>query len=106
MTGIEGGIVGAAVFLALGAFKLLERSLDKRNGKNGNCGLTADERRWLGQLHEWHDRHDADGVPLWFLPRRLMESQGEMLKELRVMNQSLSAMASRKCPRGGKEETE
>ncbi|UCC71271.1 MAG: hypothetical protein JSV86_12865 [Gemmatimonadota bacterium] len=110
MTGVEGGIVGVAVFLALGAFKLLERVIDKRNGTNGK-GLSSEERTWLAELHQWHDRHDQDGVPLWYLPRRLLESQREIVQEIRRLNQvmqscgtSMKEIAARRCPMRGDEE--
>jgi len=44
--------------------------------------LTEDEHQWLKNLNDLHNKYDKDGVPLWFYPRSLLDTQKEVTKIL------------------------
>lgn len=56
-------------------------------------GLTAEQSRQLQFLYDSHNRHDADGIPLWYVPRSWATTQKEvveMLKEVaKVQSETL-----------------
>ena len=87
---------------AAGAFGifviLLVREVPKlisavRNSRNrAIVDFTADDRRRLQDLHDWHDKEDSEGVKVWYVRRSLedaitklsenIERQTEILTEL------------------------
>lgn len=50
------------------------KSQKKQNGKQ-NGYFTSKDRQMLHELFRLHSPTDADGVPLWYMPRRLLEIQ-------------------------------
>ncbi len=40
--------------------------------------LTDEEHQWLKNLNELHIKCDKDGVPLWYYPRSLIDTQKEV----------------------------
>lgn len=75
-------LVGLIV-LSMTLVRLVERLIDNRitrhNGKksvtpnpSGGCrGLTEEEHAALMRLDDSHAKYDADGTPLWYVPRSL-----------------------------------
>ncbi len=48
----------------------------------GDCGLTEQQASELHELHVLHDRFDADGSPIWYVPRSWAETQKEIVDKL------------------------
>lgn len=44
--------------------------------------LTDDEHKWMQELHQQHNKTDADGIPLWYMPRSFIDSQREIVNIL------------------------
>ena len=44
-------------------------------------------REWIKELWEAHDRTDGDGIPLWYVPRSLVEMQKEVIQILQSISQ-------------------
>ena len=84
---VLGGLVVVAVTLVRLVERLVDSTLARRNGRKkslapapaGGCnGLTVEEHAALMRLDEMHDKHDNDGVPMWYVPR----SWATLLKEI------------------------
>ena len=46
---------------------------------NDKPTLSDDQNTMLQDLHNWHNKTDADGIPLWYVPRSFIESQKEIV---------------------------
>ncbi len=83
LTATNAPVLIGLIVLSMALVRLIERLIDnrltKRNGKRsvapapaGGCrGLTAEEHAALMRLDESHAKYDADGTPLWYVPRSL-----------------------------------
>jgi hypothetical protein len=49
---------------------------------NDKPTLSDDQNTMLQDLHNWHNKTDADGIPLWYVPRSFIESQKEIVEVL------------------------
>jgi len=49
-----------------------------------------DEHEWLKELRDVHDKTDRDGVPLWYVPRSLVDMQKEIITLLQNISQHQS----------------
>ncbi len=99
-------VVGA---LVAAVYALVEALKYRHGRKQGNHSFAERDRQMLTSLHEQHSKTDRDGIPLWYLPRsmingqdKLFERQGEMVElqretliELKTMNNIFSQWA---CP--------
>lgn len=73
------GLIVLSMTLVRLVERLIDNRLTKRNGKRsippapaGGCrGLTEEEHSALMRLDESHAKYDADGTPLWYVPRSL-----------------------------------
>ena len=45
-----------------------------RNGRQREVAFKADDRRLLEDLHDWHDKEDAEGVKVWYVRRSLEDA--------------------------------
>ena len=76
MTSEQFGILGLALILA----KIIDKLIDfvvKPKSK-----LTEEERRWLKTLYDAHSIKDSNGVPLWYMPRGVLEKITESLTKV------------------------
>mgnify|MGYP003627614210 CR=1 FL=1 len=74
--GSEMAALAAVIAITMGLLKVIEMLITKSSSK-GSC-LGQDERNWLQGLHEVHERCDADGTPLVYVPRSWAEIQRDM----------------------------
>ena len=66
----------AVIAITMGLIKVIEMLILKTVNKGST--LTQEERNWLQGLHELHERCDADGTPLVYVPRSWAEIQRNM----------------------------
>ena len=50
--------------------------------------LMTDERRWLESLYDTHSQKDQDGMPLWYVPRTMTDSQTKLQEMLVTLTAS------------------
>lgn len=88
MSGVEGKILelGVGLIAALMVIREVLNFLDKKRGGAEESGSLMSEhvsdvkgsvtaiKDKVDDLHEWHNKTDADGVPLWYVRRSLEES--------------------------------
>ncbi len=88
MSGEEGKILelGVGLIAALMVIREVLNFLDKKKGGPDEPGSLIGEhvsdvkgsvtaiKDKVDDLHEWHNKTDADGVPLWYVRRSLEES--------------------------------
>lgn len=100
--GETAGIVVVTVAIIQGLLKLGEHLINKytetKNEKNHDkvidaledicqkinvqCGLNELQSQQLKELHDWHSPRDADGVPLWYVPRSWTATQQEIVNRI------------------------
>ena len=92
-------VVGALVSVIYTLVELLKVRSAK---KNGNGKFDEADRQKLITLYKQHQVNDQDGVPLWYVPRSMIEGQKELvdlqresLEQLKNLNRSMDAF---KCP--------
>ena len=66
----------AVIAITMGLIKVIEMLISKTASKSSV--LTSEERGWLKGLHEVHEKCDADGTPLVYVPRSWAEIQRNM----------------------------
>lgn len=66
----------AVIAITMGLIKVIEMLIAKQSSKGSV--LTQEERAWLKGLHDVHDKCDADGTPLVYVPRSWAEIQKDM----------------------------
>jgi ABC-type Zn2+ transport system substrate-binding protein/surface adhesin len=55
---------------------LLETIIKKKDDDEENM---KEQHEWVSELHRLHSKSDADGVPLWYVPRSFIETQKEIV---------------------------
>ena len=66
---MDNQIIGiAALYIVV---ELIKKILPMIQTKRHPPTLTSEERQWLKDLHEWHDKTDNDGRRLWYIPQEL-----------------------------------
>ena len=66
----------AVIAITMGLLKVIEMLISKNITKNSV--LTAEERGWLKDLYDLHEKCDTDGTPLVYVPRSWAEIQRDM----------------------------
>lgn len=88
MSGAEGKILelGVGLIAALMVIREVLNFLDKKRGGSDDGGAVMSEhvsdvkgsvtaiKDKVDDLYEWHNKTDADGVPLWYVRRSLEQS--------------------------------
>lgn len=79
----ETTITVALVAVIMALVEAIKWLLSKRaNGKASTgkviVALSNEERGWLEDLWKQHQRCDADGTPLWYVPRSLVSNQRDI----------------------------
>ena len=91
------GIVIIVVAVLQGIFKFAEHVIAKYGNKSEGVtnkeileklrdlpvGLSDRQTEQLKVLYDLHNVKDADGMPVWYQPRSLAETQKEIVSELR-----------------------
>ena len=93
LTYTDAPVLVALIALAMALVRVVERLLDalvrkRTNGKRslipppaaGGCGFTGEDRVVLLRLDELHSKTDKDGIPLWYMPRSMIDSIAESVK--------------------------
>ena len=65
-------LVAGLVAVAIGLVEIVKASV-KKFGKTESV-LTEEERTWMRDLHDWHDKEDADGVKVWYIRQSLADA--------------------------------
>ena len=73
----------AVIAITMGLIKVIEMLISKTSSKNST--LTSEESGWLKGLHEVHEKCDADGTPLVYVPRSWAEIQRDMQRVMTKM---------------------
>ena len=66
----------AVIAITMGLIKVIEMLISKTTSKNSV--LTQEERSWLKEIHDIHEKCDSDGTPLVYVPRSWAEIQKDM----------------------------
>ena len=74
--GSETPALVAVIAITMGLIKVIEMLITK-NASKGSV-LTSQERGWLKELHDIHEKCDVDGTPLVYVPRSWAEIQRDM----------------------------
>lgn len=89
-------IIGTLVMSVYGLIEILKRRENKKNG-HANGIFSQTDRNMIHDLHVSHSRTDTDGIPLWYVPRRLIADSEEtnrklglILSELKQLNTNFS----------------
>lgn len=56
--------------------------------KEKKCGLTEIQGQELKMLHDLHNIKDADGTPLWYVPRSWAVTQKETVDKLHLITET------------------
>lgn len=80
-------IVVALVAVIEGLLALIRHILHKRNGNGGHIHHIKNR---VDSLYEMHNKHDQDGIPIWYVPRSSVETQKEIVDRLYVVSQTQS----------------
>lgn len=95
-------IIGSLVMSVYGLIEILKRRELK---KNGTSHFSAADRQMLHDLYVSHSRVDVDGIPIWYVPRKLLSDQnegnrklGEIHSELQKVNENFARW---NCPYAG-----
>lgn len=65
----------------------IENKIEKMEEKLGQKCFAEAERDQLRALYDMHVRYDADGVPLWYVPRSWAETNKEIADKLRTVTE-------------------
>jgi hypothetical protein len=94
------GAFGIFVILLVREFPKLIAAL-RNSRRNEVVSFTVEDRRLLRDLHDWHDKEDAEGVKVWYVRRSLeeaitklsenIEKQTEILTEIHRQQNDLRA---------------
>ena len=57
-------------------YALVETVLKKTDDDAENL---EEQHEWVAELHRQHSKVDADGIPLWYVPRSFIETQKEIV---------------------------
>tara|TARA_R110000744_G_scaffold243834_2_gene360767 strand:+ start:552 stop:860 length:309 start_codon:yes stop_codon:yes gene_type:complete len=72
----ETPVLIAVIAVTMGLIKVIEMLIAKNGSK---CSvLTSEERGWIKELHDIHEKCDVDGTPLVYVPRSWAEIQRDM----------------------------
>lgn len=74
--GSETPALVAVIAITMGLIKVIEMLITKSASKSSV--LTSEERGWLKELHDIHEKCDVDGTPLVYVPRSWAEIQRDM----------------------------
>ena len=93
LTYTDAPVLVGLIALAMALVRIVERLLDalvrkRTNGKRslipapaqGCQGLTPEEHAALMRLDESHAKTDKDGIPLWYVPRSMIDSMTKMVE--------------------------
>ena len=83
LTALGALIAGSVVAVALAGFKALERALVRKKGEPDSW--TAKDREKLNNVATIVSRCDSEGVPMAYVPRRLLrlaETQTELMRSI------------------------
>ena len=62
-----------------------------RNGRHKEIVyFTTADRRLLKDLHEWHDKEDAEGVKVWYVRRSLEDALTKLSENIEKQTQILT----------------
>lgn len=87
--------VGAIVAVVFGGVELLKFTIGRLAPakKNSNGAFNGADRAMLKGLHEAHEKTDADGRPLWYMPKSLVETQDKILDIQREQTEILKKIS-------------
>lgn len=76
-------LIAGIISISIGLIKILEKIIENQVPKlRRNGGFSGSDREKLNMLSTLHDKYDADGLPLWYVPRKWAKVQDSILKEL------------------------
>jgi len=88
------GIVIITVAIIQGLLKLTEHLINKHADVADELkddkilSVLSVQSQQLKDLHDSHSRVDADGIPLWYVPRSWMEAQKQIVDRLQKITET------------------
>ncbi len=87
MTEVTAGSAAEIIVISIAAFKIIDVvfniMMKKIMPTDNNC-ISKQEKaellRYSRELFNMHNKFDADGVPIWYVPRSWADTQGHILE--------------------------
>lgn len=86
-------LIAGLVAVAVGLVKVIEAGV-KRFGEDKSV-LTETERGQLKDLHEWHNKEDADGVKIWYIRQSLADAITTFAASVDAQTKALQAISEK-----------
>jgi hypothetical protein len=87
-------LIAGLVAVAIGLVETVKAAM-KKFGSNNKSILTYDERSMLKDLHEWHNKEDADGVKVWYIRQSLADAITVFSNNVEAQTRCLEAISSK-----------
>ena len=86
-------LIAGLVAVAVGLVELV-KLIAKKFGDNKSV-LLEEERTWLRELHEWHNKEDADGVKIWYIRQSLADVITTFAASVEAQTKALEAITNK-----------
>ena len=86
-------LIAGLVAVAVGLVELV-KLIAKKFGDNKSV-LLEEERTWLRELHEWHNKEDADGVKIWYIRQSLADAITTFAASVEAQTKALEAIINK-----------
>lgn len=90
---MDGMLVAGLVALAIGLMEII-KGIIKKFGTD-KSSLIEEERIWLRELHEWHNKEDSDGVKVWYIRQSLADAFASFAKSVDAQTRALEAISNK-----------
>ena len=90
---LDAALVAGLVAIAIGLVEVTKAAI-KKFGKHESV-LTEDERIWLRELHEWHNKEDTDGVKVWYIRQSLADALSTFATSVEAQTRALEAITQK-----------
>lgn len=86
-------LVAGLVAVTIGLVEIVKVIVKKFS--NDKSVLTEQERAWLRDLHDWHDKEDADGVKIWYIRQSLADAITTFAASVDAQTRALEAISDK-----------
>lgn len=86
-------LVAGLVAVAIGLVEII-KGIVKKFGAD-KSSLIEEERIWLRELHEWHNKEDADGVKVWYIRQSLADAFASFAVSVDAQTRALEAISNK-----------
>ena len=87
-------LIAGLVAVAIGLVEVVKAAMKKFSNGNKSV-LTYDERSMLKDLHDWHNKEDADGVKVWYIRQSLADAITAFANSVEAQTRCLEAISDK-----------